>query len=82
MLLDEAPRAVALLDVRHAPDHVHLGMDRAVDAVDRPDDRGPGLLGARQQRVEPAGGHDHVVVEKQHVRGVHLLEAHVPRAVG
>ena len=82
VLLAEAPLAVVLHEPGGAARHVHRLELRGADAVQRAHQRGARLVGATDQRLQPARLHEDVVVDEDDVRGLHVGEGQVPRFVG
>src|SRR5690349_18953157 len=59
--------AVLLFDMRDSPGHVNRLRSRSACVVERADHRGAGLFCTFDERVEPAGTDDHVVVHENDV---------------
>src|SRR5262249_53024365 len=80
--LEEVALAVLLLDAHAPARHVNRAAVRVADAIERTDQVGAGFLGAANQRVQPAGRHEKVVVEKHDVAARRARETQVACLVG
>ena len=77
-----APRAILFKDVGVSRRHVDRLLREFPHAVEGTDDPGPCFRRTPDQRPEPAGCHQHVVVHEDDVAGRGLSDAEIPSFVG
>src|SRR6185295_17605049 len=78
MTLDAPARAVRLFHAIESAGHVHRFPSRLILQIQWADHGRLRVLGTGEQRLEPSGTHEDVVLEKDDVRSLDLAETDVP----
>src|SRR5687768_7177604 len=81
VFLVEHPLSIYFCDPGTSSCHVDPFVTRFALVIEWPDNRRTGLVSARDERVEPPGPHDHVVVHEDDVFSRDLRERNIARLV-